>query len=139
MKSQLDRDQMMVSNRYDTHKRGIDKSKAKATVAQPRRISNEDITDEVDGIVADPVKSVAGRVSCRAFESRKDDDADDIDTKEQEPGFGASPKVERLRNGKLQHTTNDGTENASGTDRRQRRLLSQSDLSCLQLDGARER
>lgn len=110
------------------HKRRVDEGKAETTVSQPRGVRDEDITHQIDGIVADPVEGVTRRVTCSAGERGKDDDADDVHSKEEEPGLGTPPKVEGLRNRKLEHTTDDRTEDAGGADGRQHSLLSESNL-----------
>lgn len=120
-----------------TYERCVDEGKSKRTVAQPRCVGNEDIANQVDGIVADPVQSVARRVASCAVECGVDDDPNNIDS--QEPRFSTSPDVECLCNGKLEHAANDRTENTGGADGRQSVLIAETDLSGLELDRALKR
>ena len=117
-----------------THEWREDEGEAESAVAKAGSVSDEDITDQVDGIVANPVECISCRVSRRGVEGGQDDNAEDVDTKEEEPGLSASPKIERLRDGELEDATDDGSEDARGADGWNLCLQSKSGLCSYELD-----
>ena len=116
------------TRRLVTHEWREDEGEAEGPVAKAGGVGDEDVTDQVDGIVADPVERVSSRVSRSAFEGSGDNDAYDVNNEEGEPGLSTSPQVESLCNGQLEDATDDGTEDASGADSRKAILVSKAFL-----------
>ena len=84
------------------------------SVAEAGGISHENIEDEVDGIVTDPIQHIASGIAVNAVAGCDDEDAEQVDAEEDKVAFGTTPDVEELRNWQFQHSTYDGREDLSG-------------------------
>lgn len=106
------------SGKGSADERRRNEAPGKGSVTQTRSIRDEDVQDEVDGIVANPVQDVARSVAIGAITRSDDDDAQEVDAEEGHVRFCATPDIEQFRNGQLQHTADDGGQNlGSGVGR----------------------
>ena len=92
------------------------KGKGKGTVLQPRRIGDEDVHDEVDGIEANPVEDVAGGIAIGTLACSENDHTNEVDGDKDEEALSSTPEVECLGNGQLQNTTDDVGEDTGRRD-----------------------
>ncbi|EPE04610.1 hypothetical protein F503_03672 [Ophiostoma piceae UAMH 11346] len=92
------------------------KGERKGTVLEAGRISDENVHDKVQGVVADPVEDVAGSVAVRAVAGSNNDHAEQVDTDKDKETLGTTPDVEDLGNGQLQDATDNRGQNASRSD-----------------------
>jgi hypothetical protein len=120
------------------YKRGGHKGKRKGSIAQAGGVGDEDVHDQIQGIVADPVKRVAGSVSRRAVASRQDNHANLVDDEEDEETFSTSPQVERLRYGEFKDASNDATEDRGSGVRRRQAEVGEGICGRIGLDGRLE-
>ncbi|KAF5122485.1 hypothetical protein E5D57_012965 [Metarhizium anisopliae] len=99
------------------------KGEGKGAVLQARRVGDEDVQDEVDGVVADPVEDVAGGVTVGPAAGRQDDHAKQVDAEKDQVALGTAPDVERLGDGQLQDPADDvGQDRGRGDGRRRREV-----------------
>lgn len=87
------------------------KGKGKGPVAKARGIGHEDVHDEVQGVVANPVQNVTGSVPGWAVTLGQDNHTSQVDANEEAEGFGTTPDVEQLGDGQLDDTANDAAKN----------------------------
>lgn len=99
-----------------TDKRRTGKSKCKSPIPQPGRISHENLQNEIDGVVADPVQDVSGSVGVGAVAGGQDYQAQDVDADEDEIALGTTPDVDCFGNGQFDHTADDTVQDVGGTD-----------------------
>lgn len=61
----------------------VDKRKCKRTVAHSRCVCDEDIADQIQGIVPDPIQNVTSGVTSGPVKGCRDDDTDKVDAEEE--------------------------------------------------------
>lgn len=96
--------------------RGAGKAKGERTVAKARRVRHEDVQDQVDGVVADPVQDISRGVTIGAVARSENDNAQKVDTYEEEKAFSTTPQIEGFGNRQLEDTTDDCRQDVGGID-----------------------
>lgn len=104
------------TSKSSTDERRAGKGERKSTVPQTGGIRNEDLQDEINRIVTNPVQHVTGGVGVRVVTGRQDDQAQNVDANEDQVALCTTPQVDGLCNGQFQHTTDDTVQDVRGTN-----------------------
>lgn len=99
-------------------KRCAGKGECESPVSQTGGISHENLQDQVDSVVANPVKHVAGGIRVRIIAASQDDQTQDIDAHEENETLRTTPDINGFGNGQLDHTTDDTVQDVGGSDLR---------------------
>lgn len=97
----------------DDERRG-DEGPGQSTVLEARSVRDENVQNQIDRIVPNPIQDVSGGVAVGPVARRDDNDADEVNSKEDQQAFRTAPDIEYLCDRKLQHASNDGSEDLSG-------------------------
>ena len=102
--------------------RSTGETECKGTVAHTGSIRDEDIENQVDGVVSDPVEHVACCVGIGVVAGGEDNQSDHVYSDEEEEAFRAAPDVQQAGDGELEDASDDAGE----------------DVGCAQLGGGFE-
>lgn len=108
-------------SRPRTNKSSADKGRAskgerKSTVPQTGGISDENLQDQINCIVSNPVQHVTGGVRVGVVAGGQDNQTQNVDTDEHQVTLGTTPDVDSFGDGEFQHTTDDTVQDVGGTD-----------------------
>ena len=98
------------------NKRSAGKSKGKSSVPQPGCIGDEDLQNEVECIIANPVEHIACCVGRGTIASRQYDETENVDKQRGAQSLSSTPNVQDFTDGKLEHTTHDAGQDIRCTD-----------------------
>ncbi|GMF77081.1 unnamed protein product [Aspergillus oryzae] len=87
--------------------RRADKSKSEGSVLQARSIGNENVENKVNRVIPNPKENVTGGEGIRSVACSKDDQAECVDSDEDEQTFRTAPNVKHSSNWQLQNTSDD--------------------------------
>lgn len=104
------------ANKSSADKRRASKGERKSTVPQTGGISDEDLQDQINGIISNPVENVTGGVGVGVVAGGQDNQTQNVDTDEDQVTLSTAPDVDSLGDGELQHTTDDTVQDVGGTD-----------------------
>lgn len=99
-------------------KRRTGKGECESSVPQAGGISHEDLQDQVDRIVANPVEHITGSVGIGVIARGQDNQTQDVDAHEKDEALCTTPDVNGLGDGQLNDPTDDTVQDVRGTDLR---------------------
>lgn len=104
------------TNKSSADKRRASKGESKSTVPQTGGISDENLQNQINGIVSNPVEHVTGGVGVGVVAGGQNNQTQNVDTDENQVTLSTTPDVDSLGDGEFQHTTDDTVQDVGGTD-----------------------
>lgn len=95
------------SSKRRADERGTGEGEGKSSVPKTSCIGDENIQDQIESVISNPIQDISSGVRVRAVAGSKDDNTKDIDGDKDQQSLGTPPNSEYFSDGQLQHTSND--------------------------------